>query len=125
MSVGPGGRPEDAPLGLFVRIKGLPDGVTLSGGYTNAGRPWTVPLANGERAWMVPLRVLDDIKIEISSGLSGNLDLLFGLVDDDGVVLSERTVEVRVTPRSSRRRAASSPVRRRAWTPRSRRLRFH
>ena len=98
MSVGPGGRPEDAPLGPYVRIKGLPGGVTLSGGYTDAGRPWTVPLANGERAWMVPLRTLDDIKIEISSGLSGNLDLLFGLVDDDGVVLSERTVEVRVTP---------------------------
>ncbi len=47
---------------------------------------------------MVPLRVLDDLKIEIPPGLSGNLDLLFGLVDDDGVVLSERIVEVRVTP---------------------------
>ncbi|MGZ8388566.1 MAG: hypothetical protein ACXWVE_10100, partial [Rhodoplanes sp.] len=98
MSVVPGGRPEDPPLGLHVRIEGLPGGVTLSGGYTNAVRPWTVPLANGERAWMVPLRALDDIKIEISSGLSGNLDLLFGLVDVGDVVLSERTVEVRVTP---------------------------
>jgi TPR repeat protein len=47
---------------------------------------------------MVPLGVLDDLKIEIPSGLSGNLDLLFDLIDDDGVVLSERTVEVRVTP---------------------------
>jgi len=87
--VGPGDRPEHAPLGPFVRIKGLPDGVTLSG---------AVPLAIGERAWMVPLGVLDDLKIEIPSGLSGNLDLLFDLIDDDGVVLAERTVEVRVTP---------------------------
>ena len=87
--VGPGDRPEHAPLGPSVRIKGLPDGVTLSG---------AVPLAIGERAWMVPLGVLDDLKIEIPSGLSGNLDLLFDLIDDDGVVLSERTVEVRVTP---------------------------
>lgn len=89
MFAGLGGLPEDAPLGPFVRIKGLPEGVTLSG---------AVPLANGERAWMVPLRVLDDLKIEIPPGLSGNHDLLFGLVDDNGVVLSERTVEVRVTP---------------------------
>ena len=88
MFVGPGERPADAPFGPFVRIKGLPDGMTLSG---------AVPLAN-ERAWMVPLRVLDDLKIEIPSGLSGNLDLFFGLIDDDGVVLSERTVGVRVTP---------------------------
>jgi len=87
--VGPGDRPEHAPLGPSVRIKGLPDGVTLSG---------AVPLAIGERAWMVPLGVLDDLKIEIPSGLSGNLDLLFDLIDDDGVVLAERTVEVRVTP---------------------------
>lgn len=87
--VGPGDRPERAPLGPFVRIKGLPDGVTLSG---------AVPLAIGERAWMVPLGVLNDLKIEIPSGLSGNLDLLFDLIDDDGVVLAERTVEVRVTP---------------------------
>lgn len=89
MFAGLGGLPEDAPLGPFVRIKGLPEGVTLSG---------AVPLANGERVWMVPLRVLDDLKIEIPPDLSGNLDLLFGLVDNDGVVLSERTVEVRVTP---------------------------
>ncbi len=89
MFIGPGRRPEEPPLGPFVRIKGLPRDVTLSG---------AVPLANSERVWMVPLRVLDDLKVEIPPGLSGNLDLLFGLVDDEGVVLSERTVEVRVTP---------------------------
>jgi hypothetical protein len=82
-----GTQAEDAPLGPHFRVKGLPVGVTLSGGRTNA-----------ERAWIVPLGGLDNLKVEVPPGLAGDFDLNVALVGDDGVALAERAVELRVKP---------------------------
>ncbi len=85
--------PEDVPRGPYYLVKGLPAGATLSGGQTNA-----------EHTWKVPLWALDDLKddpkdslkIEIPSGLSGNLDFVVALVGSDGAVFAKRTVALRV-----------------------------
>jgi hypothetical protein len=76
---------EDAPLGVHVRVKGLPVGVTFSGGRTNA-----------ERSWMVPLRGLDSLKVEVPPVVARDFAFYVTLVGDDGVALAERAVELRV-----------------------------
>jgi hypothetical protein len=95
-----GGRPHDlfVSVGPHFRIKGLPADVTLSGGYIDAERAWAMPLSNGEQAWMVPLWTLDNLKIEIPSGVVGNLDLVIALADNVGGVLFERAIALRVKP---------------------------
>jgi hypothetical protein len=97
-SVGLGGRPNDVSLGPHFRIKGLPADVTLSGGHTNAERPWAMPLADGKQAWMVPLWALDELKVEIPPGLAGTFDLVIALADNAGGVVAERAVALRVKP---------------------------
>jgi hypothetical protein len=81
-------RPEDLPPGIYVRVKGLAGGVTLSGGQANA-----------DRGWVVPLWALDDLKIRVPRDMSGTLDLDIALVDNDGATLAERSVALRVKPR--------------------------
>jgi hypothetical protein len=76
---------QDVPLGPHVRIKGLPAGVTLSGGQTNA-----------ERDWVVPLRGRGALKIDIPPCVAGNVDLTVALVGDNGDALAERGVALRV-----------------------------
>jgi hypothetical protein len=77
---------EDAPLGAQVRVKGLPVGVALSGGRTDA-----------ERTWIVPLRGLDHLKVEVPPVLAEDFVFYVELVSDDGVTLAKRAVELRVT----------------------------
>jgi hypothetical protein len=77
---------EDAPLGAQVRVKGLPVGVALSGGRTDA-----------ERTWIVPLRGLDHLKVEVPPVLAEDFVFYVELVSDDGVMLAKRAVELRVT----------------------------
>ena len=92
------GQPHDVSLGPHFQIKGLPADVTLSGGYTNAERPWVLPLSDGERAWMVPLWAINNLKIEIPSGAVGNLDLVVAVADNAGGVFVERAIALRVKP---------------------------
>jgi len=97
-AVGVGGRPEDLPAGTYLRVKGLPTRVTLSGGQTN-----------GDRSWVVPLWALEDLKLRLPSGIAGVLDLSVALVDNDGAVLAERSVTLRIKPaRAAATRAAKA-----------------
>jgi len=97
-AVGVGGRPEDLPAGTYVRVKGLPTRVTLSGGQTN-----------GDRSWVVPLWALEDLKLKLPPGIAGILDLSVALVDKDGAVLAERSVTLRIKPaRAAATRAAKA-----------------
>ena len=82
-----GAQAEDAPLRVHVRVKGLPVGVTWSGGRTNA-----------ERTWIVPLRGRDNLKVEVPPVLAGDFVFYVALVGDDGVALAERAVEFRIKP---------------------------
>ena len=87
-NVSVGGSLGDLPPGTVVRVSGLPRGATLSGGQANA-----------ERGWVVPLWVLDDLKIRVSPDTSGDFDLVVALVDNDGAALAERSVALRIKPR--------------------------
>jgi hypothetical protein len=82
------GRPEDLPPGTVVHVSGLPRGATLSAGQANA-----------DRGWVVPLWALDDLKIRVSPDTSGDFDLVVALVDNNGAMLGERSVALRVKPR--------------------------
>jgi hypothetical protein len=99
-SISLGAPPHDlfVSVGPHFRIKGLPADVTLSGGDIDAERAWTMPLSNGEQAWMVPLWAPDALKIEFPSGVVGNLDLVIALADNVGGVLVERAIALRVKP---------------------------
>lgn len=79
------GRPEDVPPGTYVRIDGLPVGAMLSGGQPILGR-----------GWMVPLRALENLNIDVPPDAFGTFDLVVALVDSQGVVLDRRAAELRV-----------------------------
>jgi hypothetical protein len=102
LPVGLIGRAEDLPPGTHVRIHGLPVGVTLSAGSID-----------GKHVWAVPLPALEDLTIEVPSGMSGNLNLIVDLVDHNGVVLDLRAAELRVTPSApaAPRAAKATPAR--------------
>ena len=82
-----GTQAENAPLRVHARVNGLPLSVTWSGGRTNA-----------ERAWIVPLQGRDNLKVEVPPVLAGDSVFYVALVGDDGGVLAERAVELRVKP---------------------------
>jgi Sel1 repeat len=87
---------ESLPLGAYVRIRGLPAGVVLS-----AGRPWWEKIAgqaDEQRAWVVPVRATEGLKVQMPRGVSGNSELLVTLVDGDGRMLAEDSSELRITP---------------------------
>jgi hypothetical protein len=71
--------PQDAlPPQAFVRIRGLPQSVTLNEGYRIAAGVWAVPLFG-----------LSNLKALIPKGLSGRSDIQISLVTVDGRVLAE------------------------------------
>jgi hypothetical protein len=77
--------PEGFPPGTHVRVIGLPTGVTLSGGQPDASGGWVVPLA-----------ALENLRIKVPSGMAGNLDLGLSLIDNEGTVLAQRGVTIRL-----------------------------
>jgi uncharacterized protein len=86
-------RVEDLPPGTCLRILGLPNGVTLSGGQSNPGR-----------GWIVPLWAMDGLKIHLSEGISGEHDLLVALVDHNGeMIFNEQATKLRI-------KAAAAPT---------------
>ena len=87
---------ESLPSGAYVRIRGLPTAVVLS-----AGRPWWEKVAGQaeeQRAWVVPVKAAEDLKVQMPRGVSGNSDLLVTLVDGDGRMLAEQSSELRIRP---------------------------
>lgn len=87
---------ESLPLGAYVRIRGLPTAVVLS-----AGRPWWEKIAgqaDEQRAWVVPVKATEDLKVQIPRGVLGNSELLVTLIDGDGRMLAEDSSELRITP---------------------------
>jgi len=87
---------ESLPSGAYVRIRGLPAAVELS-----AGRPWWEKVpgeADEQRAWIVPVKATEDLKVQMPRGVSGNSELLVTLVDGDGRMLAEDSSELRITP---------------------------
>jgi hypothetical protein len=87
---------EGLPLGAYVRIRGLPAAAVLS-----AGRPWWEKIAgqaDEQRAWVVPVRATEDLKVQLPRGVSGNSELLVTLVDGDGRMLAEDSSELRIKP---------------------------
>jgi hypothetical protein len=79
------GRPDDLPIGSSVRILGLPDGATLSSGQFDAGR-----------GWVVPVGALQNLKISLPPGISGHVDVIVALIDNDQFVLGGRVTELRI-----------------------------
>jgi Sel1 repeat len=87
---------ESLPSGAYVRIRGLPTAVVLS-----AGRPWWEKIpgqADEQRAWVVPVKATEDLKVRMPRGVSGNSELLVTLVDGDGRMLAEQSSELRIKP---------------------------
>ena len=71
------GPPESLPPNSFIRIRGLPDTVSLSDGRRAKGF-WDVPLSSS--LWL---------KINVPAGFSGNVAFIVALVDAQGTVIAE------------------------------------
>lgn len=69
---------DDPPRNTFVRVRGLPQRLSLSDGHAIA--PGT---------WAIPLFALANLKLAVPSGVEGRSDLTLALVDIDGNVISE------------------------------------
>jgi hypothetical protein len=82
-----GEHPEDLPPGTVIRVSGLPQRTTLSGGQANA-----------DRGWFVPLWALDDLKIRVAPDTSGDFPLIVALVGNNGATLAERNVLLHIKP---------------------------
>ncbi len=72
------GRAEALPSQSFVRLRGLPDVVSLSDGYSV-----------GPGSWSVPLHALPTLKANIPAGVAGYTEFFVSLVAIDGTVLAE------------------------------------
>jgi tetratricopeptide (TPR) repeat protein len=67
----------------------------------SAGRPWWEKIAgqaDEQRAWVIPVKATEDLKIRMPRGVSGNSELLITLVDGNGRMLAEDSSELRITP---------------------------
>jgi hypothetical protein len=90
-----------APICDHLRVQGLPAEVMLSAG-----------IADAEHIWLVPLRAIEDLVIEVPPGPAGDHALLIALVDGDGAVIDEHSAHLRV-------RQAGSALQRGLPPPRS------
>jgi hypothetical protein len=80
------------PRNCFLRVRGLPPTVSLSGGYVTA-----------PGAWSVPIDALSHLDMVVPAGVAGSSDLDISLVAEDGVLLAEATAVLMVvaTPPSA------------------------
>ncbi len=72
------GPPGSLPNNSFVRLRGLPNTVSLTEGH-----------AIGPGSWAVPLFSLSALKAVIPAGVSGRSELIISLVAVDGTLLAE------------------------------------
>ena len=80
--------PRDAlPITGFIRVRGLPQFVSISDGQV---------IAQG--AWAVPLYALPVLKLNIPAGISGRTEFDVALVSIDGRVLAEARASLIVAP---------------------------
>jgi hypothetical protein len=70
-----------------------------NGPEADAAAQETIATAPSPQLKSVPLWALDDLQIRVRPGVSGTLDLGILLADNDGAVLAERGVALRVKPR--------------------------
>jgi TPR repeat protein len=66
------------PKNSFVRVRGLPPAVSLSGGYATA-----------PGAWAVPLYALASLQMIVPAGVAGRAELSISLVGEDGTLLAD------------------------------------
>jgi hypothetical protein len=95
-------QPRDSlPITGFIRLRGLPQFVSISDGH-----------AIGPGSWAVPLYVLPVLRANIPAALSGRTEFEIALVSGDGRILAEARTSLLIVPPSPpdlARRAASSP----------------
>jgi hypothetical protein len=72
------GRADTLPSQSFVRLRGLPEVVSLTDGYSV-----------GPGSWSVPLHALPALKANIPAGVAGYTEFFVSLVAIDGTVLAE------------------------------------
>lgn len=72
------GPSEAIPANSFIRLRGLPNSVSLSDGYSI-----------GPGSWAIPLQSLPALRAIIPAGVSGRSELTISLVDVDGALLAE------------------------------------
>src|SRR4029077_1534623 len=72
------GRADALPSQSFVRLRGLPEVVSLTDGYSV-----------GPGSWSVPLHALPTLKANIPPGMGGYTEFFVSLVAIDGAVLAE------------------------------------
>jgi hypothetical protein len=82
----------------------------------SAGRPWWEKVpgeAEEQRAWVVPVKAVEDLRVRMPRGVSGNSELLITLIDGDGRMLAEDSSELRITSQvalASAEQVALAPV---------------
>jgi hypothetical protein len=72
------GRADALPAQSFVRLRGLPDVISLTDGYSV-----------GPGSWSVPLHALPALKMNVPAGLAGYSEFFVSLIAVDGTVLAE------------------------------------
>ncbi len=76
------------PKNSFLRVRGLPPTVSLSGGYVTA-----------PGAWSVPINALPTLRMVVPAGVVGRSDISISLVTEDGAQLAQvRTILVVQSP---------------------------
>jgi hypothetical protein len=76
------------PKNSFLRVRGLPPTVSLSGGYVTA-----------PGAWSVPINALPTLRMVVPAGVAGRSDISISLVTEDGAQLAQvRTILVVQSP---------------------------
>jgi hypothetical protein len=81
------GPPGALPSNSFVRLRGLPPSISLSGGH-----------AIGPGSWAIPLFGLPALKANVPAGVSGRSEIIINLVAVDGTLLAEARTALVVGP---------------------------
>ena len=100
IAVGPAG---GLPANSFVRVRGLPNSVSLTEGHAIAPGSWAIPIVG-----------LANLKAIVPAGVSGRSEIIIQLIGVDGTMFAESRAALVVGPSTI---VAPPPVEKRAVAP--------